>query len=217
MASGASPEADAITLMRRVSLDLTGLPPETAQIANFIGRFGAQAYERWVDHLLGQPAYGERWGRHWLDLARYADSDGYEKDWVRPWSWRWRNWVIDAINRDMPFDQFTREQQDAFAIASVTRAKAATDSGALATSAPATAQPAPAKPTTTAARISTCKLRRLRHVPMIAVGTMTASEVPLATTGDSPSTNIMTGTMMTPPPMPSSPARNPVKRPSTTS
>ena len=104
-----SPEADAITLMRRVSLDLTGLPPEPAQIANFIGRFGAQAYERWVDHLLGQPAYGERWARVWLDQARYADSNGYSIDAPRS-IWPWRDWVIQALNDDMPFDRFTTEQ-----------------------------------------------------------------------------------------------------------
>jgi len=97
-----SPEADAITLMRRVSLDLTGLPPEPAQIANFIGRFGAQAYEKWVDHLLGQPAYGERWARVWLDQARYADSNGYSIDAPRS-IWPWRDWVIQALNDDMPF------------------------------------------------------------------------------------------------------------------
>ena len=68
------------------------------------------AYERQVDRLLASPHYGERWARHWLDLARYADSDGYEKDWVRPYAWRYRDWVIDALNRDMPFDQFTIEQ-----------------------------------------------------------------------------------------------------------
>ena len=68
------------------------------------------AYERNVDRLLASPHFGERWARYWLDLAHYADSDGYEKDLQRPHAWRYRNWVIDALNRDMPFDQFTREQ-----------------------------------------------------------------------------------------------------------
>src|SRR5204863_45108 len=67
-------------------------------------------YEHVVDRLLASPHYGERWGRHWLDLARYADSDGYEKDTGRPFAWRWRNWVINALNADRPFDQFTIEQ-----------------------------------------------------------------------------------------------------------
>lgn len=91
------------TLFRRVSLDLTGLPPSPSDVLD-------GDYERYVDRLLASPQFGEKWARHWLDQARYADSDGYEKDWARPWSWRWRHWVIDAINRDMPFDQFTREQ-----------------------------------------------------------------------------------------------------------
>src|SRR5262249_37456498 len=68
------------------------------------------AYQRLVDRLLSSPHYGERWGRHWLDCARYADSDGYEKDTARPFAWRYRNWVIDALNRDLAFDQFTIEQ-----------------------------------------------------------------------------------------------------------
>ena len=71
---------------------------------------GPTAYERLVDRLLASPHYGERWARHWLDLARYADSDGYEKDTGRPFAWRWRDWVIDSLNRDLPFDQFTIEQ-----------------------------------------------------------------------------------------------------------
>jgi mono/diheme cytochrome c family protein len=105
-----SPEADKRTLLRRVHLDLTGLPPTPREAAEFVADTRADAYERGVDRLLRSPHYGEKWTRHWLDLARYADSDGYEKDWVRPHAWRWREWVIDAINRDMPFDQFTVEQ-----------------------------------------------------------------------------------------------------------
>ncbi|MBM3725302.1 MAG: DUF1549 domain-containing protein [Acidobacteria bacterium] len=105
-----SPEAAKTTLIRRVSLDLTGLPPSPREVAEFLGDNRGDAYERLVDRLLESPHYGERWARPWLDLARYADSDGYEKDYVRPHAWRWRHWVIDAINADMPFDQFTVEQ-----------------------------------------------------------------------------------------------------------
>lgn len=105
-----SPEADRRTLIRRLSLDLIGLLPKPSEVEDFVRDTRPDAYERVVDRLLASPHYGERWGRHWLDLARYADSDGYEKDSQRPHAWRWRDWVIDAINRDMPFDQFTVEQ-----------------------------------------------------------------------------------------------------------
>jgi mono/diheme cytochrome c family protein len=105
-----SPEASKQTLLRRVSLDLTGLPPTPAELTDFLEDNRPDAYERVVDRLLSSPHYGERWARHWLDLARFADSDGYEKDQVRPWAWRYRNWVINAFNSDMPFDQFTVEQ-----------------------------------------------------------------------------------------------------------
>ncbi len=98
------------TLVRRVSLDLTGLPPSPADLEAFLAAPSSEAYERLVDRLLESPHYGERWALHWLDLARYADSDGYEKDSERPYAWRWRQWVIDALNRDMPFARFTREQ-----------------------------------------------------------------------------------------------------------
>ena len=105
-----SMEADRPTLIRRLSLDLLGLPPTTEQVAEFVGDKRANAYEQLVDRLLASPHFGERWGRQWLDLARYADSDGYEKDRPRPFAYLYRNWVIDAINRDVPFDQFTIEQ-----------------------------------------------------------------------------------------------------------
>lgn len=105
-----SPEADARTLIRRLSLDLTGLPPTPAEVSEFLADTRQDAYERLVERLLASPHYGEKWARHWLDLARYADSDGYEKDLVRPHAWRYRQWLIDALNRDMPFDQFTIEQ-----------------------------------------------------------------------------------------------------------
>jgi hypothetical protein len=105
-----SPEADRPAQIRRLSLDLLGLPPTLAELAAFVADPAPDAYDRLVDRLLASPHCGERWGRHWLDLARYADSDGYEKDSPRPHAWRYRQWVIDAINRDLPFDQFTIEQ-----------------------------------------------------------------------------------------------------------
>lgn len=105
-----SPEADRRVLLRRLSLDLTGLPPTHQEMEQFLSDQQPGAYERQVDRLLASPHFGEKWARHWLDQARYADSDGYEKDWIRPYAWRWRNWVIDAINADMPFDRFTKEQ-----------------------------------------------------------------------------------------------------------
>jgi hypothetical protein len=105
-----SPQADRVTLVRRLHLDLLGLPPPIDAIEQVLADQSDDWYERLVERLLSSPHYGERWGRHWLDLARYADSDGYEKDTGRPFAWRWRHWVIDALNRDLPFDQFTIEQ-----------------------------------------------------------------------------------------------------------
>jgi hypothetical protein len=105
-----SPEADRRTLMRRLSFDLLGLPPRIEDVEAFVADERPEAYELLVNHLLASPHFGERWGRHWLDLARYADSDGYEKDTVRPYAFLYRDWVIDAINRDLPFDQFSTEQ-----------------------------------------------------------------------------------------------------------
>ncbi len=104
-----SPDADKATLLRRVSLDLIGLPPTLAELDAFLADTSADAYERAVDRLLGSTHYGERWARPWLDLARYADTNGYEKD-NRRAIWKYRDWVIDALNRDLPFDQFTIEQ-----------------------------------------------------------------------------------------------------------
>jgi hypothetical protein len=103
-------EADRATLIRRLSLDLLGLPPSPQEVDDFLRDQRSDAYEHLVDRLLSSAHYGERWGRHWLDLARYADSDGFEKDTGRPFAWRYRNWVIDALNRDLPFDRFTIEQ-----------------------------------------------------------------------------------------------------------
>jgi mono/diheme cytochrome c family protein len=105
-----SPEADRVTLIRRLSLDLIGLPPSPEEVEAFVGDRSADAYEKVVDRLLASPHYGERWGRHWLDAARYADSDGFEKDGARPYAWRYRNWVLDALNRDLPYDRFIVEQ-----------------------------------------------------------------------------------------------------------
>jgi len=105
-----APEADRVTLIRRLSFDLLGLPPTPAEVDAFANDQSPDAYERLVDRLLASPHYGERWGRHWLDLARYADSDGYEADRPRPYHWRYRDWVINALNADMPFDRFTIEQ-----------------------------------------------------------------------------------------------------------
>ena len=104
-----SPEADRYTLARRVHLDLIGLPPTPEEVDSFVNDSAPDAYERMVERLLASPHYGERWARRWLDLARYADTNGYEKDRVRS-IWPYRDWVINALNADMPFDQFTVEQ-----------------------------------------------------------------------------------------------------------
>ncbi len=104
-----APQADRITLLRRVFLDLIGLPPSLKDIEDFLNDKSPGAYERVVDRLLASPHYGERWGRHWLDLARYADSNGYSIDSPRS-IWKYRDWVIDALNKDKPFDQFVIEQ-----------------------------------------------------------------------------------------------------------
>ncbi|GIX04481.1 MAG: hypothetical protein KatS3mg114_0350 [Planctomycetaceae bacterium] len=104
-----SPEADRYTLIRRLSLDLIGIPPTWEEADTFAHDPDPLAYEKLVDRLLASPRYGERWARRWLDLARYADTNGYEKD--RPRSmWPYRDWVIRALNADLPFDQFTIEQ-----------------------------------------------------------------------------------------------------------
>jgi hypothetical protein len=105
-----SPEADPYVLLRRVSLDLRGLPPTPEEIRRFTEDHAPGAYERAVDRFLDDPAFGERWARMWLDLARYADSAGYGSDPLRPNMWRYRDWVIDAFNKNMPYDRFTIEQ-----------------------------------------------------------------------------------------------------------
>ncbi|HYE18891.1 MAG TPA: PSD1 and planctomycete cytochrome C domain-containing protein [Tepidisphaeraceae bacterium] len=110
-AEGLAPSAEAgrHALIRRVSLDLIGLPPTPAEADAFAKDASPDAYEKLVDRLLASPQYGERWARKWLDLARYSDTNGYEKDRPRV-MWPWRDWVINAINADMPFDRFTVEQ-----------------------------------------------------------------------------------------------------------
>jgi hypothetical protein len=104
-----SPEADRYTLVRRLYLDLVGMPPTVEEADAFVNDSAGDAYEKLVDRLLKSPHYGERWGRKWLDLARYADTNGYEKDRVRS-MWPYRDWVIEALNADLPFDRFTIEQ-----------------------------------------------------------------------------------------------------------
>jgi Protein of unknown function (DUF1553)/Protein of unknown function (DUF1549)/Planctomycete cytochrome C len=104
-----SPAADRVTLIRRVHLDLIGLPPSPSEVAAFLADESPDAYGRLVDRLLASPHFGERWARPWLDLARYADSNGYSIDAPRS-IWKYRDWVIDALNRDMPFDEFAIEQ-----------------------------------------------------------------------------------------------------------
>lgn len=104
-----SPEADRATLLRRVTLDLTGLPPTLAEMNDFLADDSANAYEKTVDRLLSSPRYGERMAFRWLEAARYADTSGYQSDGERS-MWRWRDWVIEAFNRNLPFDQFTLEQ-----------------------------------------------------------------------------------------------------------
>jgi hypothetical protein len=103
-------KASKLTLIRRATYDLTGLPPTPTEIDAFLSDQSPKAYEKLLDRLLASPAYGERWGRHWLDVARYADTSGCNSDFPIPTAYRYRNWVIGAFNRDMPYDEFLREQ-----------------------------------------------------------------------------------------------------------
>jgi hypothetical protein len=105
-----SPEADRATLIRRVTLDLTGLPPSPEEVAAFVADGSPKAYENLVDRLLASPHYGERWGRHWLDLARYADTSGFHNDLDRPNAWKYRDYVIQSFNDDKPYARFVAEQ-----------------------------------------------------------------------------------------------------------
>ena len=105
-----APPADRNTLVRRAYLDLTGLPPTPQQVAEFLNDTSSEAWPKLIDKLLASPHYGERWGRHWLDVARYADSNGYEHDFDRPNAWRYRDYVIRSFNRDTPYNRFLLEQ-----------------------------------------------------------------------------------------------------------
>jgi hypothetical protein len=105
-----APEADRRTLLRRLSFDLVGLPPTPDELAAFESDRAPDAYERQVDRLLASPRYGERWGRHWLDVVHYADTHGYDKDKRRPNAWPYRDYVIRALNEDIPYARFVREQ-----------------------------------------------------------------------------------------------------------
>ncbi|HWB98065.1 MAG TPA: DUF1549 domain-containing protein, partial [Bryobacteraceae bacterium] len=105
-----SPRADKLTLLRRATFDLTGLPPTPQEIDAFLADASPDAFAKVVDRLLASPRYGERWGRHWLDVARYADSTGADEDHRYPYAWRYRDYVIDAFNRDLPYDRLVMEQ-----------------------------------------------------------------------------------------------------------
>jgi hypothetical protein len=105
-----NPPADKITLLRRATLDLIGLPPTPEEAQSFLADASPDAFAKVVDRLLASPQYGERWGRHWLDLARYADTNGFKGDETRPNIWRYRDYVIQAFNEDKPYDRFIREQ-----------------------------------------------------------------------------------------------------------
>lgn len=105
-----SPGADKETLIRRATFDLTGLPPTPEEVSAFLADVSGDAFSKVVDRLLESPHYGEQWGRHWLDVVRYADSDGYSNDYIRPNAWRYRDYVIRSFNEDKPYNQFVREQ-----------------------------------------------------------------------------------------------------------
>src|SRR5262245_47511252 len=105
-----APRADKLTLVRRAYFDLIGLPPTPQQIDRFLADSSPEAYEKLIDDLLASPHYGERWGRHWLDVVRYADSAGFEGDVYYPNAWRYREYVIKSLNEDKPYDRFVQEQ-----------------------------------------------------------------------------------------------------------
>jgi hypothetical protein len=105
-----SPRADKATLLRRVTFDLTGLPPTPEELTTFLNDHSPQAFERVVERLLASPRYGERWARHWLDLVRYADTAGFKRDYLRPDAFRYRDYVIGALNEDLPYDRFIQQQ-----------------------------------------------------------------------------------------------------------
>ena len=106
----AAAKADKLTLIRRATLDLIGLPPAQTDIEAFLADSSATAFQKVIDRLLDSPHYGEQWGRHWLDVVRYADTDGFSNDFIRPNAWRYRDYVIRSFNEDKPYDQFVKEQ-----------------------------------------------------------------------------------------------------------
>ena len=116
-----TPQADRHTLIRRATYDLTGLPPTPAEIEAFLADPRSDAWERLVERLLASPQYGEHWGRHWLDVVRYAETNGYERDSDKPYIWRYRDWVIDAFNADVPYDRFVVHQLAGDELDEVTR------------------------------------------------------------------------------------------------
>src|SRR5262249_13202995 len=122
-----APRADRTTLLRRAYMDLVGIPPTPVETQAFLGDTSPDVWEKLIDKLLASPHYGERWGRHWLDVARYADSNGFEHDFDRPNAWRYRDYVIGAFNQDMPYNRFLAEQIAGDEI------DAATDSSRIAT------------------------------------------------------------------------------------
>ena len=105
-----APPADRRTLLRRLAFDLVGLPPTADELDAFVADPAPDAYEKQVDRLLASPHFGERQARHWLDVARFAETNGYERDAEKPHAWRYRDWVVKAFNDDMPFDRFVLEQ-----------------------------------------------------------------------------------------------------------
>src|SRR5262249_18634438 len=105
-----APPADRVALIRRATYDLTGLPPTPEQVEAFVHDRAPDAYARLLDQLLDSPHYGEKWGRHWLDLVRYAETNGYERDGPKPFAWRYRDYVIRSFNADKPYNRFLKEQ-----------------------------------------------------------------------------------------------------------
>ena len=105
-----SPPADRRTLIRRLYFDLVGLPPSPEEVESFVADTAPNAFEKVVDRLLASPHYGERWARHWLDVVRYGETDGFERNTPRPNAWHYRDWVIRALNADLPYDEFARLQ-----------------------------------------------------------------------------------------------------------
>ena len=115
--------ADKVALIRRAYYDLTGLPPTPEEIDAFVNDTDADAYEKLVDRLLASPHYGEKWGRHWLDLVRYAETNGYERDGPKPYAWRYRDYVIRSFNADKPYDASSGSSSPATRCPATTRTR----------------------------------------------------------------------------------------------